>query len=109
MVPRPDNNIAENVDSTHTNFDFSRLGVRVPVMLISPWIKKGSVMHEPNGPTYGSQFEHSSIPATLRKLFKLESPPLTAREEWAGSFHDVFLDKIRTDTPKNLPPTMKFK
>jgi phospholipase C len=27
-------------------FTFNRLGIRVPTIAISPWIKKGTVVHE---------------------------------------------------------------
>src|SRR5207248_7800500 len=37
-------------------FAFDRLGVRVPAVLISPWIKPGTVVH--------TELEHASVPAT---------------------------------------------
>lgn len=70
--PSPDGIVANDVEGSGLNFDFTRLGVRVPVIMISPWIAKGAVRHKPNGPFASSQFEHSSIPATLRSLFKLK-------------------------------------
>ncbi|KAI8914445.1 phosphoesterase, partial [Gorgonomyces haynaldii] len=82
--PNPDG-VVGKVNSTFT-FEFKRLGVRVPVILISPWVKKNAVLHKPKGPFPDSQFEHSSIPATLRSIFGLKSKPLTKREEWAGRF-----------------------
>lgn len=60
-APNPDN-------ITVSDFDFTRLGVRVPTILISPWIEAGSVLSKPNGPQADSQFEHSSIPATIKKV-----------------------------------------
>lgn len=62
-VPNPD-----GLDSPQ--FNFSRIGVRVPAIVVSPWIEKGTLVHKPrHGPTPSSQFEHSSVPATLKKLF----------------------------------------
>lgn len=49
-----------------------------------------AVIHETNGPTPSSQFEHSSIPATVKKLFNLKSSFLTKRDAWAGSFENYF-------------------
>jgi phospholipase C len=46
-------------------FNFDRYGVRVPAVLISPWIAKGSIIR----PTGGTPFDHTSIIATLGKLF----------------------------------------
>nr|XP_016455974.1 PREDICTED: non-specific phospholipase C1-like isoform X1 [Nicotiana tabacum] len=86
-------------------FRFDRLGVRVPSFLISPWIDKGTVIHETNGPTPSSQFEHSSIPATVKKLFNLKSSFLTKRDAWAGSFENYFHVRKtpRDDCPEKLP------
>jgi phospholipase C len=60
---------APNPDGiTVSDFNFTRLGVRVPTLLISPWVEAGSVLSKPNGPQPDSQFEHSSIPATIKKV-----------------------------------------
>ncbi|KAL5720083.1 phospholipase C [Ranunculus cassubicifolius] len=92
-------------------FGFDRLGVRVPTIMVSPWIEKGTV-HGPNGsPFPTSEFEHSSIPATVRKIFNLSSPFLTKRDEWAGTFDGLFLtrDQPRTDCPEQLPTPVKIR
>jgi len=84
-------------------FDFRRLGLRSTAMLISPWVAKGTVFQEPTkGPTYTSQFELSSVPATLKNLFNL-SFFLTKRDAWAGNFEELLLDSPRTDAPMHLP------
>ncbi|KAJ7522636.1 hypothetical protein O6H91_18G020800 [Diphasiastrum complanatum] len=86
-------------------FKFDRLGVRVPTLMISPWIEKGTVVHQPSGPTPYSHFEHSSIPATVRKLFDLDSGFLSKRDEWAGTFERILKTRSspRTDCPDVLP------
>jgi hypothetical protein len=64
---------------------------------------KNSLFQEPAAPTPTSQFEHSSIPATIKHLFGLPNF-LTKRDAWAGSFHELLtLDAPRTDTPMHLP------
>ncbi|KAK9124475.1 hypothetical protein Sjap_014077 [Stephania japonica] len=100
-VPSPD-----GIKGAHPfYFNFDRLGVRVPTLLISPWIDKGTVIHEADGPTPYSQFEHSSIPATVKKLFNLKSNFLTKRDAWAGTFEKYFhlRDTPRDDCPEKLP------
>jgi hypothetical protein len=42
-------------------FNFDRLGVRVPAVLVSPWIPRGTVVNR--------VFDHASIPATVTKFF----------------------------------------
>jgi phospholipase C len=66
------------------DFGFDRLGVRVPTVLISPWIKPGTVVH--------TRLEHASIPATLRALFLPGARSLTARDGAANTFHQVVRD-----------------
>ncbi|KAM3354787.1 hypothetical protein ACQJBY_025497 [Aegilops geniculata] len=107
-VPSPD----DIVGPPPYNFTFNRLGVRVPAILISPWIEKGTVMHGPNGsPTPTSQFEHSSIPATVKKLFNLPQDFLTKRDAWAGTFEGVVQTRTepRTDCPEQLPTPTRIR
>lgn len=74
-------NRAHGTPSARTHFDFTRLGVRVPAVLVSPWIQPGTVVH--------TQLEHASIPATLRALFAPRAPALTRRDAAATTFHGV--------------------
>ena len=74
-------------------FNFDRLGVRVPAILISPWIPKGTVVGTDR------VFEHASIPATISKKFIGNYTASTAREQGAQTFLDLLsLDTMRTDT-----------
>ncbi|KAI5673769.1 hypothetical protein M9H77_14133 [Catharanthus roseus] len=93
-------------------FKFDRLGVRVPTIMISPWIEKSTVVHSPQGIPYPtSEFEHSSIPATVKKIFNLSSPFLTKRDEWAGTFESILQTRTqpRTDCPEKLPVPVKIR
>ncbi|KAI3764645.1 hypothetical protein L2E82_14656 [Cichorium intybus] len=104
-VPSPDGVVSPEP----YNFQFDRLGVRVPTILISPWIEKGSVLHGPSGPYPSSQFEHSSIAATVKKLFNLNNF-LTKRDEWAGTFEGILTrDSPRTDCPVSLLEPEKMR
>lgn len=87
-------------------FDFRRLGLRTSAMLVSPWVAKGTVFQEPTGPTSTSQFELTSIAATIKNLFNL-STFLTKRDAWAGSFHELLLERPRVDVPMHLPEAPK--
>jgi phospholipase C len=61
-----------------------------------------TVVHGPNGsPFPTSEFHHSSIPATVKKLYNLSSPFLTKRDEWAGTFEAIVQTRTepRTDCP----------
>uniref|UniRef100_A0A7S3JZJ1 Phosphoesterase n=1 Tax=Aureoumbra lagunensis TaxID=44058 RepID=A0A7S3JZJ1_9STRA len=86
------------------SFDFRRLGLRSTAMLISPWVPKGIVFQEPQtGPTNTSQFELTSVAASVKTLFNLTSF-LTKRDAWAGTFDELFSESSpRTDTPLHLP------
>ena len=62
---------------------------------------KYSVLHRPSGLDQTSEFEHSLIAATLKKIFNLKEF-LTKRDAWAGSF-DIVVNRNtpRTDCPGN--------
>lgn len=93
-------------------FNFNRLGIRVPTIAVSPWIEKGTVVHGPNGsPFPSSEYEHSSIPATVNKLFNLPSPFLTKRDAWAATFDHIVQTRKepRTDCPEKLPTPVKIR
>jgi len=102
-VPNPDGKV-----STDPPFAFDRLGVRVPTMLISPWISKGVVIHEPNAEQQsgevGSRWEHSSICSSLKRMFDLPEF-LTKRDAWAAHFDTTIVmeSRPRTDCPLELP------
>ncbi|KAK3408459.1 hypothetical protein EUGRSUZ_J00692 [Eucalyptus grandis] len=107
-VPSPDGIVGPEP----FNFTFNRLGVRVPTIAASPWIEKGTVVHGPNGsPFPTSEYEHSSIPATVKKLFNLSAPFLTKRDAWAGTFEGIVQTRTepRTDCPEKLPTPVKIR
>jgi phospholipase C len=75
-------------------FTFQQYGPRVPAVVISPWIPKNIVDHR--------LYDHSSIPATLEKLFGME--PLTERDRAANALLPLLsLDAARDDAPTSLP------
>lgn len=105
-VPSPDGIPCR--DCSKTPLNFTRLGVRVPTVLVSPWIPAGTVVHAPAG---GGWYDSTSLPATVRQLFGVTAP-LTARDAAATTFSSVWTDAAlpapRTDCPTTLayiPPS----
>lgn len=98
-VPNPDGQ-----ESAEPACDFTRLGPRVPTILVSPWIERGTVEHGASGPQPSSQYDHASLAATLREMFDLPGP-LNERDAWAGTFHHLWANRTtpRTDTPLTMP------
>lgn len=81
-------------DNNHHNFDFTQLGVRVPAVVVSPLIPRGTIDH--------TKYDHSSLVATVEAIFGLG--PLTNRDRHANTFrHLLSLGAPRTDTPASLP------
>src|ERR1700680_4610583 len=75
-------------------FTFEQLGVRIPALIISPYVDKGIIDH--------TVYDHSSVPATLAGLFNL--PTLTNRDKSAARLDHLFsLSKPRDDAPVSLP------
>jgi phospholipase C len=71
--------VAVPPDARTEQFDFKRLGVRVPAIVISPWVAAGTLDSD-------TIHDHASIPATLRQHFAPQAPPLNDREAAAKSF-----------------------
>lgn len=73
-------------------FDFKRYGVRVPAVLVSPWIEAGTV-YRATGPR---PLDHTSLLKSLAQRFGLQ--PLTDRDRSAPDFWSVLsLKTPRTD------------
>lgn len=78
-------------------FDFDRLGIRVPAVLVSPYIRAGTVVPGPEDPAKGRIFEHASIPATVTGHFIGDYDQRTDREKKADTFLDLLTDDLRPD------------
>ena len=77
-------------------FKFDRLGIRVPAILVSPYIPRGTVVTGTEGPN-PRIFEHASIPATVSKHFLGGQDQGTVREQNAETFLDLLGDNLRPD------------
>ena len=73
--------------------------VRVPAILVSPWVAKGTVV--PGAGVLGGRvFEHASIPATVTQHLIGDYDERSVREKDADTFLDLLtLNRMRTDTP----------
>lgn len=92
-----------NDTGTGMPFAFDRLGVRVPAILVSPWIPSGTVVNR--------VFDHASIPGTITKFFLGDYSPRSPRETSADAFIEpntgqvdptrnlLSLDTMRNDCP----------
>jgi phospholipase C len=77
-------------------FGFDRLGVRVPAVLVSPWLDSAA-LDEP-------VFDHSSIVASLRALFAPGAQPLNKRDAAAKTFLGLPVRQTpRTNLPAVIP------
>src|SRR6266850_1432276 len=85
-------------DKTGTGepFKFDRLGVRVPAILISPYIPRGTVVPGPED-SNGLIFEHASIPGTATNFFLKSFDKRTSREKNSRSFLTPLTDTLRPD------------
>ncbi len=92
-----DGGVAPSTDTEGDPFHFDRLGVRVPAILVSPWIKAGTVIPGPENPK-GFTFEHASIPGTVTEHFLPGfAGQRTAREKLATTFLQFLGDTAQND------------
>lgn len=76
-------------------FNFDRYGVRVPAVIVSPFVPAGRILRPPGA----TPFDHTSILATLRRRFDL-GPPLSARDAAAPDLGFA----LSLPEPTNLGP-----
>lgn len=74
-------------------FNFEQLGVRVPAVIVSPWIAQGVIDH--------TVYDHSSVLATVEKLLGVKT--LTQRDANANNVLHLISDTLRTECPTSLP------
>jgi phospholipase C len=103
--PCPADGFVAQPKDTKTNkpFLFDRLGVRVPAILVSPWVPKGQVVQFRDGTRTDRVFEHASIPATVSKwlLPNFNDSDRSTREAAAETFLDLLtLPAMRPDCPE---------
>jgi phospholipase C len=78
-------------DHHQEQWTFDRLGVRVPAILVSPWVGNGVL---------SDVFDHTSILRFVSDLWGLG--PLGQRTAQAKSFASAISTSLRTDAPTNL-------
>jgi phospholipase C len=92
-VPPPWGAVPPDASVGEWNFDFTRFGVRVPALLISPRIAAGTVFRARRG-----TIDHTSVLKTIELRWAL--PALTERDKAAADLGDVLtLATARTDDP----------
>jgi phospholipase C len=88
-VPPPD----PSAPAGQMGFKFDRSGYRVPAIIVSPWVDEGVVINQ--------EHRHTSMIATLRKVWDL-GDPFTARDAAATPF-DHLLSRESPRDPANWP------
>jgi phospholipase C len=96
-APRPDD-IEPMLEPTDTQGSFGRYGYRVPLIVVSPWVKRHYVSHIPN--------DFTSILRLIERRFGL--PSLTRRDAAAHDLLDMFdFSRMSLETPPPLPQQHK--
>jgi phospholipase C len=92
-VPPPSGAVPPDHDTGEFGFDFTRFGVRVPAVLVSPLIEAGTVFRVPAATM---PIDHTSVLRTVQERWSL--PSLTARDAAAPSLGGALtLTTPRTD------------
>jgi phospholipase C len=96
-IPNPD---GKNASDDASHFNFTREGIRIPAILISPLVPKNTVVKAAPSAVY----EHTSIWNTFTRLFGMMGEPITKRYQWAAPYdHVLSLSEPRTDCPMTIP------
>jgi phospholipase C len=97
-APNPDGQNSPNPDDQATFkvpfFAFDRIGLRVPAVIVSPWIGRGTLEHR--------ILQHTSIIKTVTDIFDLTGP-LNRRDASAQSFADLFEAADEPRSAEDMP------
>jgi phospholipase C len=77
-------------------YNFDSFGVRVPAVIVSPWVPQGARIRPPGT----TPFDHTSIIATLARLFGF--PPLTPRDAAAPNLLEGLTGDGSNDGPASI-------
>jgi hypothetical protein len=80
------------VDYRNRPFAFTQLGVRVPTVIVSPWVSEGAID--------STVYDHTSVVATIGRLWAPTATPLTRRDRFANDILHLLVD----DHPVRRPP-----
>ena len=92
-------------------FRFNRYGVRVPTVVVSPWVKAGTIPRPeayrdpammPPGKETSAYFDHTSIIASVRNCFGLKGC-LTDRDRYAPDLSCLLTDEAQS-SPVSVTP-----
>lgn len=102
-VPPPWGAIAPDDHVGANGFAFDRFGVRVPALVISPWVPAGTVFRSP---TSAQTLDHTSLIATLLRWRGVDPvhAGLGARVAAAPTFEHVLSPQRRGDLPQVTLP-----
>jgi phospholipase C len=89
-------------------FAFNRFGVRVPTVLVSPWIQAGTVFRSDSATPY----DHTSVLATLRDWLEIPPEKMLGSERIANAptlAQVLSLAEVRNDIPDIPPPPAEIQ
>ncbi|KAK4561567.1 hypothetical protein LTR86_004246 [Recurvomyces mirabilis] len=102
-IPAPQDDITFSglSDKHNVTYDFTRLGVRVPAIVINKYINPNTLIHD-QGTDYASNsaYTHTSFLHFLQNLWQLDG--MNNRVQWAKTFEYIFQDQAQ-DAPESLP------
>jgi phospholipase C len=105
-VPPPSTAVPPDDSAGELGFDFTRFGVRIPALLVSPLIAAGTVFRTEKG-----TIDHTSVLKTIELRWDIS--PLTERDKAAPDLGNVLtLTTPRTDDPLSgvrLPVSHAFQ
>lgn len=84
----------DGIDGIENGFKFDLFGARVPTILVSPFVRPGTVFSAPEGSEY--DFDHTSFIATILRWAGVDpkSAGLGERVKHAPTFEGVFADEV---------------
>jgi phospholipase C len=92
--------VSKFVEYGNRPFPFTHLGVRVPAVVVSPWVQDHTVDD--------TVYDHASIVASLRRLFAPTAEPLSRRDRHANDFLHLLAAREDNDEPMTPAPCTAY-
>ncbi|MDH6126344.1 alkaline phosphatase family protein [Kitasatospora sp. GP82] len=99
----PPGDVTDPENNAH-GFRFDRQGVRVPAVVVSPWVpthRMAGIDGQNCNLIDHTQYDHGSLLATVEQLYGL--PALTRRDGLANTFAHLLTADAPRDAPRTLP------
>ena len=92
--------VSKFIEYDNRPFPFTHLGVRVPTVVVSPWVAD----HKVDATVY----DHASVVASIRRLWAPSAEPLSQRDRYANDFLHLLVEREPDEPMDDVQPVTAY-